>query len=95
MAHRDPPRHVEHAEEQGDAFHDARPNLVVEGVPVVDVPALHGFDPEPDLLRGRTLDPLTVVRDRVLLKVRERGLLRARGSGSTPGAAETRRLEAE
>ena len=34
-------RQVEHAEEHGHAFHDARPDLVVEGVPVVDIPAVH------------------------------------------------------
>ena len=50
-------------------LHDSRPDLVVEGVPVVDVPAMHGFDPEPDLRRGRTLDAFTVVRDRVLCEV--------------------------
>ena len=60
-------RHVEHAEEHRHAFHDARPDLVVEGVPIVDVPAIHGFDAEPDLLRAGTLNPLTRVRDLVFV----------------------------
>ena len=66
-------RQVEHAEEHGDAFHDARPDLVVEGVPVVDVPAIDGFHAEPDLGCVGTLEPLTVVCDRVVCDVLDHG----------------------
>ena len=69
-------RQVEHAEEHGHAFDDARTNLVVEGVPVVDVPAIHGFHAEPDLLRAGTLNPLTLVRDFVVFEVLARGRVR-------------------
>ena len=68
------------------------PDFVVEGVPVVDVPAMHGFDAEPDLLRGRTLEPLSVVRDRVGREVLERGRVRARLEAGQVGRV---RLKAE
>ena len=42
--------------------------LVVEGVPVVDVPAVHGFDAEPDLLRRLTRGAFEAICDVVLLE---------------------------
>ncbi len=71
-------RQIEHAEEHGDALHDARPDLVVEGVPVVFVPAIDGFHAEPDLHRRRVLDPLTLIRDRVGVQVVYHGLIGVR-----------------
>ena len=71
-------RQVEHAEEHGHALNNARPDLVVEGVPVVDVPAVDGFHAEPDVLRGRVLEPLTLIRDRVRVQVVYDGLIGVR-----------------
>ena len=80
-------RQVEHAEEHRDAFHDARSDLVVEGIPVMDVPAVDGFNPEPDLYRGRILERLTLVRDRVGVQVVEHGRI-----GVRPEAVGARRV---
>ena len=58
----------------------------------MDVPAIDGFDAEPDLLRAGTLDPLTRVRHVVFCEVREHGRVHGRLDAGQVGRV---RLKAE
>ena len=83
-------RQVEHAEEHGHAFHDARPDLVVEGVPVVDVPAIDGFErgAGSPSSRSYSVKPLTVVLLDLAVCVRYVSTAGCKGARARPSTAE-------